>query len=166
MKNWAIEIKWALIFVVVMLLWMLFERLLGLHSEHIDKHATYTNFAAMPVVLIYILALLDKKKNFYGGYMPFKQAFMSGMIITLIVTLLAPLSQYITNTFISPDYFENAKAYSISEGKLTESEAEDFFNLRSYILMSAIGSLVMGIVVTFVVAVFVRSKYLRKDKEV
>ena len=165
MKNWKIEIKWALIFVAVMLLWMMFERMLGLHDSHIDKHATYSNFVAIPAILVYVLALLDKKKNFYDGYMPFKQAFMSGMVITLIVTLLTPLTQYITSTFIAPEYFNNAKEYTVSQGKLTESEANDYFNLKSYILIGAIGTLIMGTVTTFVVAVFVRSKYLRKETD-
>ena len=163
MKNWKIEIKWALIFVAVMLLWMVFEKMMGLHDRHIDKHATYSNFVAIPAILIYVLALLDKKKNFYGGYMPFKQAFFSGMVVTLIVTLLTPLTQYITSTIITPEYFNNAKAYAVSQGKLTESEANDYFNLKSYILIGALGTLIMGTVTTFVVAVFVRSKYLRKD---
>lgn len=163
MTNRRTEIKWAVIFVVIMLLWMVFERLLGLHEEHIDKHATYTNFVAIPAILIYVLALLDKKKNYYNGYMPFKQSFMSGMVITLIITLLTPLTQYITTAFISPDFFTNAKEYAVSEGKLTQSEANGYFNLRSYILMGAVGALIMGTVTTFIVSVFVRSKYLQRE---
>jgi hypothetical protein len=165
MNNWKIEIKWALIFIIVTLLWMLFEKLLGLHDVHIDKHATYTNFVAIPAILVYVLALLDKKKNFYDGYMPFKQAFMCGMVLTLIVTLFTPLTQYIISNFISPDFFENAKSYAVSQGKLTESEASDYFNLRTYILIGAIGTLIMGTVTSFLVAIFVRSKYLRKDSD-
>jgi hypothetical protein len=43
---------------------MLREKGLGLHSRHIDKHMIYTNFYAIPVG-VYVLALLDKRKNYY-----------------------------------------------------------------------------------------------------
>ena len=46
MKNIKIEIKWAIIFAVMGLVWMFIEKLVGLHNEHIDKHAIYTNFIA------------------------------------------------------------------------------------------------------------------------
>ncbi|MDY0089018.1 MAG: hypothetical protein RBR78_01495 [Flavobacteriaceae bacterium] len=67
MKNLKIEIKWAVIFSLMMLLWMLLEKLTGLHSTHIDKHAYISNLFAIPAILIYVLALKDKKKNFYNG---------------------------------------------------------------------------------------------------
>ena len=37
-KQYQIEIKWAIIFAAVMLMWMTLEKLTGLLSEHIDKH--------------------------------------------------------------------------------------------------------------------------------
>lgn len=103
MNTYRIEIKWALIFVAMMLLWMVMERLAGFHDTHIDKHAIVTNLIAIPAIAIYVLALLDKRKNFYGGYMSYKQGFISGLIITLIVTLFTPLIQFVTSTIISPD---------------------------------------------------------------
>jgi len=39
--------------------------------------------------------------------MTFLQGLLSGMVITLVVVLLTPLSQYISHSLISPDYFSN-----------------------------------------------------------
>jgi len=50
MNRYKTEVKWSIIFVVVMLLWMGFERLTGLHDEYIAKHAVYTNFFAICTV--------------------------------------------------------------------------------------------------------------------
>lgn len=158
MKKITIEIKWAIIFVVMMLLWMVLEKLAGLHDTHIDKHYIFTNFVAVPAIAIYVFALLDKRKNFYNGAMTYKQGFISGLIITVIVTILSPLTQYITSTVITPDYFKNIIEYSVKENKLTREEAEGYFNLSSYMIQTIIFTPLMGIITTAIVAIFTRSK--------
>ncbi len=91
LNSFRTEIKWALIFVATMLAWMLLERVVGLHDTHIDNHAIYTNFFAIPAIAVYVFALLDKRKSDYNGVMNYKQGFLSGLIITLIVTVLTPI---------------------------------------------------------------------------
>ena len=158
MNKFKIEIKWAIIFIVMMLLWMVLERLTGLHDVHIDKHPIYTNFVAILAILVYVLALLDKRKNFYNGVMSYKQGFMAGLIITLIVTAFSPLTQYITSTIISPEYFTNVINYSVNEGLMSQTEAEAYFNLKSYLVQVIIFTPIMGIVTTAIVAIFTKSK--------
>ncbi|WP_268035113.1 DUF4199 domain-containing protein [Algoriphagus sp. PAP.12] len=158
MKNLRIEIKWAIIFTLSMLGWMFFEKTMGWHDEKIADHATYTNFFAIPAILIYVFALLDKKKNFYSGVMSYKQGVISGLIITAFVTVLSPLAQYITSTVITPDYFPNVIEYAVSSGKMTQADAEAYFNINSYMIQSVIGALVMGLVTSLIVAIFVKSK--------
>jgi hypothetical protein len=141
------------------LLWMVLEKAVGLHSTHIDKHMYLTNLFAIPAILLYVLALKDKKKNFYNGQMTYKQGFLSGLIITIIVALLAPLTQWITSTIITPEYFPNVIAHSVETGYHSSlEEAEAYFNLKNYMVQSVIGALMMGIITTAVVALFVRSK--------
>lgn len=158
MKKLKIEIKWALVFVLTSMIWMLLERLSGLHSQHIDKHAFYTNFFAVPAILVYIFALRDKRNNYYSGFISYKQAFVSGLIITLFVTIINPFSQYIISTIISPHYFENAIEYAVETGELTPLAAQDYFNLKSYILQGFIGVPSMGIVTTAILALFIKRK--------
>ncbi|MCH6234986.1 DUF4199 domain-containing protein [Cognataquiflexum rubidum] len=158
MKNIKFETKWAIIFAFMTLLWMVLERSVGLHDTHIDKHAIYTNFIAIPAISVYVFALLDKRKNFYHGKMTYSQGFICGLIITLFVTVLSPLTQYITSTFITPYYFENAIAYGVSTGKITPEAAEDYFNLENYIIQGLIGAPFMGLITTALVAIFIRKK--------
>ena len=141
------------------LLWMLLEKLLGLHSTHIDKHMYLTNLFAIPAILLYVLALKDKKKNYYQGQMTYKQGFISGLIISLIVMVFAPITQWITSTVITPEYFPNVIAHSLETGYFTSrEEAEAYFNLKNYMVQSTIWSLIMGVVTSAVVAWFVRTK--------
>jgi len=158
MKTIKIEIKWAVLFAIMMLLWMLMEKLLGLHDEHIDKHMVYTNFVAIPAILMYVFALLDKRKNFYNGVMTYGQAFTSGLIMSLIIAVLTPLTQYITSTVITPNYFANVIEYAVAEGMMTQTDAEAYFNLQNYIIQSTVFAPVMGIITTLLVGLFVRKK--------
>jgi hypothetical protein len=156
MNKIKIEFKWSLIFVAVMLLWMFFEKLIGLHSEHIDKHPIYTNFIAIPAIIIYVLALIDKRKKYFNGVMSYKQGVITGLIITGIITLLSPLTQYITSTIITPEYFPNIIEYSVNNNLLTQQEAENYFTLKNYIIQALIGTPIMGIITTLIVAFFTK----------
>lgn len=158
MNSRKIEIKWGVLFILVGLIWMVFEKTMGWHDVHIDKHATYSMFIAPIAIAIYVFALLDKKRNFYGGKMTYMEGFKSGLIITLVVLILSPLSQYITSTYITPDFFKNIIEYSVNSGKMEEQAAEEYFNLRKYMVQSVIGAGIMGLVTSALVAFFVRSK--------
>ena len=116
MKNFKIEVKWAFIFIGSLLLWMLLERLIGLHDKHIDKHQYLTMLYSLVAIALYVLAFLDKRKNFYKGLMTYKQGFITGLIITIIVTIFTPLTQWIISSVITPDYFKNVIQYSVETG--------------------------------------------------
>lgn len=158
MNKYKIELKWAIIYCMMVLLWMLLEVILGLHSEHIDLHMVTTMFFLIPMILLYIYALLDKKRNFYSGKMSYMQGFVTGIIITVIITLLSPFTQYITSEFITPDFFTNAIEYATSTAQMTPEKAQKHFNLTNYIIQGFFGSLVMGIVFSAIIAIFTRTK--------
>ncbi len=160
MKNFSIEIKWGIIFTIVMMLWTLLERLLGWHDVHIDKHAYYTMFFIIPAFVMYYFALVEKRETFYAGQMNWTQGFKSGIIIGVVVALLSPLSQYITQTFISPHYFDNVIEYSVQTGAYETVEmAEEYFNLTNYIVQSMIFAVVSGAFTAAIVAIFTKKKY-------
>jgi hypothetical protein len=158
MKKYSIEVKWAAIFSVMSLIWMFLEKAVGLHDVYIDKHAYYTNLVAIPAILIYVFALIEKKKKFYNGNMSFGQAFVSGTVISIIVAVLSPLVQTITSLGITPDYFKNAIQYSVSNNLMKQEDADAFFNLNNYIIQGLYGAIIMGIMTTAVVGLFIKSK--------
>ncbi|MCX2679145.1 DUF4199 domain-containing protein [Galbibacter sp. EGI 63066] len=159
MSKYKIEIKWAFIFMGVGLLWMLLEKLSGLHSTHIDKHMYLTNLFAIPAIIMFVLALKDKKKKFYNGQMTFKQGFVCGLIISVIIAVFGPVTQWITSYVITPEYFPNVIDYSLETGYHdTREEAEAFFNYGNYAKQSVLWGLIMGVVTSAIVAFFVRTK--------
>jgi|TARA_R110002049_G_C8833971_1_gene535734 hypothetical protein len=158
MKEYSLEIKWGLIFSIMMLLWMFIERSVGLHDDLIAHHATYTNLIAIPAIAIYVFALLEKRRGYYQGKMTYWQGFKTGLLITLAVTILTPLTQWITLSFITPQYFENVIAYAVENDKMTLQEANDYFNFKSYMIQSVLGAPIMGVVTSGVVAAFTVKK--------
>ncbi|MEL6842716.1 MAG: DUF4199 domain-containing protein [Bacteroidota bacterium] len=156
MNKYRTEIKWGLIFTGMMLLWMIGESLTGLHDEHIDKHPIFTNLILFPAIIIFVLALREKRDKDLNGKMTWMQGFIAGLIISVVVAILSPLTQYIIHGIISPQYFENAIAYSVESGNATQEEADRFFNLSSYFIQGAIGAIFMGMITSAIVALFVR----------
>ena len=159
MKNRKIEIKWAVIFSIMGLLWIVLEKLCGLHSTYIDYHLYLTNLFAIPAIIIMIMALKDKKKNFYNGQITYKQGLISGIILSILIALISPLTQWITSYVITPEYFPNVIKRSVEIGyyKTTE-EAQANFNYKNYAIQGAIGALIMEIVTTAIAMIFIRTK--------
>lgn len=153
------EIKWAVIFTVVTLLWIFAEKLTGLHSKYIDYHLYLTNLFAIPAIIVMVLALQDKKKNFYNGQMTYVQGLISGIILSVFIMLLSPLAQWITTYIITPEYFPNMIKRSVELGHFkTTEEAAANFNFKSYATQGAIGALMMGVITTAIAMIFIRSK--------
>ena len=155
MKNIKIEIKWAIIFIIMSLLWMVLEKLFGLHGKYIDYHLYLTNLFAIPAIWVMVLALKDKKKKFYNGNMSYKQGLISGIIISVIIALISPLTQWIISYVITPEYFPNVIKRSVEIGYFkTTAEAEANFNYQNYAIQSSVFALIMGVVTTAIAMIF------------
>lgn len=159
MKNLKIEIKWAIYFTLMSLLWMLLEKWSGLHGKYIDYHLYLTNLFAIPAIWFMVLALKDKKKNFYGGNMSYKQGLVSGILVSLFIALLSPLTQWITSYVITPEYFPNVIKRSVELGYYENTAAaEANFNYKNYAINSTIFAFVFGVVTTAVAMIFIRTR--------
>lgn len=86
------------------------------------------------------------------------QGFITGVIITIIITILTPLTQFITLKIITPIYFPNIIAYVVENGQMTQLAAEKYFSMKSYIIQSIIAAPLMGLVTSALVSIFVRNE--------
>lgn len=158
MKNIKIEIKWAIYFTLMSLVWMLLEKLSGLHGTYIDYHLYLTNLFVIPAIWFMVLALKDKKNFFYNCDMSYKQGLISGIIISAIIALLSPLTQWITSYVITPEYFPNVIKRSVELGYYkTSIEAEANFNYKNYAIQSTIFAFVFGVITTAITMIFLRT---------
>lgn len=161
MKNIKIEIKWAIYFALMTLVWMLLEKISGLHGAYIDYHLYLTNLFAIPAIWFMVMALKDKKKNFYNGHMTYIQGLISGIIVSAFIALLSPLTQWVTTYVITPEYFPNVIKRSVELGFYkTTADAEAYFNYKSYAINSTVFAFVFGLITTVIAMIFIRSKPL------
>ena len=137
---------------------MIFEKVMDWHDEFIDKHAIYTNIFGIIALGIYILALRDKRNNFFKGSITWRQGFVTGIILTIIITIFSPLSQYIVATYISPEYFDNMIEYSVQNKRMNLEQASTLYNLKSYIIQAIFSALVMGVGTAALAALIIRNK--------
>lgn len=149
MKSLKLELKWGLIFAAIGLLWMVLEKIMGLHDTRIADHPKFTMLFIPVAFLVYFFALRDRQRQ--DGRLTIKAAVLSGLIIGLVVMILSPLSQYIVHNFISPDYFNNAIDYAVSSGNASLAEAEAYFNFKSYLMQAAVSAPIMGAVTGLIV---------------
>lgn len=153
-----ILIKWAVLFTLMYLGWMYFEKAIGLHHHNSEMHPRVTNLMALPAIAIYVLALWEIKNKVYQRRINFSQGFKAGLIMSAFILALGPLRQYITTTFIIPDFFDQSITHALEDGNTTPEQARNYFNLKSYILLTLLGDIFMGILTSVVAALIVRTR--------
>ncbi len=78
-----------------------------------------------------------------------------------MVTLITPLSLYISTKFISPEYFTNAVEYSVKNKLMFKNEALAYFNYKNYLVLSLMSAPVMGIITSLIISLIIKT---RKDE--
>ena len=149
------SIKWGLILSLVAIIWHLFERIFGLHGEYIHLHPLLTNLFIVPAIVVYAMALRERRK-ILGGSITYGNAFLAGFFISLATAFMSPATTLFIHKVVSPNYLPNALEYAVVNKKMTAEMAEMFFNLSNYLLKSGIGALVLGTVISAIVAFYIK----------
>lgn len=157
MEKFKIEFKWASMFTGINLIWVYIEKYLGLHDEHIDYHSIVGLVILVPFTISIFMSLRQKREEYYEGNITWQKAFLSGSLLSLLVAGLSAGPVYVMTQYISPDFFEIAKAKSINRGA-TQDMADQFFNLNAYISQAIMFYLAFGIMISAVVGLFLKQK--------
>lgn len=158
MNKIKIELKWAIIFTTFTLVWWLLEKTLGWHDENIANHLWLTFFFSIFVIFMYVLAIREKRRRHYNKTITWKQAFLSGLLLSAFAAALSPLAQYITHNYITPEFFVSVKESSITHNLMTIESANHYFSLTGYMYRSVIAYLVGGSIVSALVGLLLRRK--------
>ena len=157
-RKLRLEIKWAIIFSIVSITWFLVEKFLGFHDKNINKQLAFSYVFIIPAILVYVLAIRQKKKNVFNGTMTWKQGTVSGIYISFFVAVLSLMINYICLEYVSPNYLTNMAEYVVKSKVMTPSDAANYFNIKSYLLEGVSGALSIGVVTSAIVAFFLQTK--------
>ena len=151
-----IEFRYAILTSLCTLLWLILEYTVGLQDNYISLHP-YVSVLAMILipVITYRLSLIEKLDK--KGKLSFKDAFTSGLILTLFATVLAIPIQLIFHKLINPDFFANMIQYAITHGKERLEQAAQYFNLKTYLIESTLGTFVVGVIISLILAFRMRT---------
>lgn len=160
MKNFSIEIKWALRFTLLVLAWAIGEKAIGLHDEYIENYGMYSLLFAFPAFMFYYLAIIEKKKYFYNNSITFRQGFISTIVLSAMIALVNPAAQYVIYKSVTPHFFDNMIAYKISSKNypMTMENAKLLFNLNIYMLESTFTGLSKGLIAGAIISMMIRNK--------
>lgn len=157
-RNIYIEFKWAIIFTIAILCWMLLEKTMGWHEEGIVDRSWFTLFFIPFAILLYLSPMREKRRRVYNRKMTWMQAFVSGLILTVFIALLSPLAQYVTHNYFTPEYFNTVSENSVTNNLMTQTKANDIFKISNYIWQSFFGAMGLGIATSAIAAFFVKKK--------
>lgn len=156
--NLKIEIRYAVLISLLMLLWLALEFLVGLHDKYIQYHPYVTMFALVIPVVCSRLAIKEKIRQLNSS-ITFKQAFLTGFLIALFAAILAIPIQLIFHKLINPSFFQNMIDYSIVRATSlgmnvakAKQEATMYFNLMSYMMQCFFGTLFFGTIIALILA--------------
>ncbi|THF51867.1 DUF4199 domain-containing protein [Flavobacterium supellecticarium] len=158
MKKFFTEIKWSIIFSVATVLWLFLEKIAGFHDEKISSYFYISLLFGIVYIIVFTWALKEKKATFYNGTITYKQAFISGAILTLLIAAISPLVQTFFHEVISPDFFDNAIANVIKTKPGNKEFATGYFNLQSFISQGFLNILSLGIILSAIAAYFIQTK--------
>lgn len=158
MKNFSIEFKWAAIATLVALIWVFIEKMLGFHDEKIRYEMGFALLFNAILILIYWLEIKQKKNEFYNGIITLRQAFMTGIVTCILITVFYPLVQYTAFYQISPDFIDRLTQVIIEDERMTLEEAQKNISFDMFLRNGISGNLSFGIVCSAVIAYFIQSK--------
>jgi len=151
-KELIRSFKYSALIGIGMLIWLWLEYIAGLHKEHIQYHLYITMIAILIPIVLTAMALRERR-TYQSGLLSYKEGFFTGLGIAIIGVPIALLTQWIFHTYINPDFFKDMIAYAEEQG---HHESVEYFNLKSYMMQSALGPLIGGTVISAILAFFFR----------
>jgi hypothetical protein len=168
MKQFSIELKWAFNFFIASMLWMMLEKFLGYHDDKIQYQPIFSMLFGFVTLVIYIFALKDKKINFYHNQMNWREGFVSGLTLSLVIALFTTMIEYTKHHVISPYFLETMQKIIVEQNKMTLENAENFFTFSNTLSQSIFYVISFGSVLAALISLVIKSKDTaenqRKDK--
>lgn len=158
MKKFSIEFKWAAIATLAALFWMILEKALGFHGEKIRYEMGFTMLFNLLIVIYYWLAIRQKKQEYYNNDMTWLKAFVSGLVLTVMISFFYPLVQYIAYNQLTPNFMELFQEALLKDGRMSLEDAQKNSNFDLFLRNAVFNNLSFGVVYSAIIAYFMQTK--------
>lgn len=151
------EIRWAIIISILTFIWIVFEHEIGLHNGIREFNPFISLLFIFPAFLFYIFFFIDKKRRRYKNRLKFEHAFLSGVVLTIILFILNFPLQYIVYSLFPP----------LTEDSLLNSDEIIFkndFTLAERLIYWPMFTLIFGFIFSIILGLIYKKKRKRKRK--
>lgn len=138
---------------LVSIAWLAMEKLLGFHDQYIQYHQYFTNLIMIPYFIIFRRGIKSYRIA-EGGSITFVKAFGFGLVCTLFTTVMSPLSLWIFETILNPNFYQNMINYTVSHKFQSQAQANAYFNHENYRNLMIYGNIAQGIIFSAIIAAF------------
>ncbi|MDR0227534.1 MAG: DUF4199 domain-containing protein [Flavobacteriaceae bacterium] len=158
MKKFSIEFKWAALATLAALIWMIIEKSLGFHDEKIRYEIGFAMLFNLILIIFYWLNIREKKQVYYEGIITWQKAFISGLVLTVMISFFYPLIQYIGYNQLTPGFMQHLQEALITEGKMTLEDAQKNASFDLFMRNAVFNNLSFGVVYSAIIAYFMQTK--------
>ncbi len=154
----SLEFKWAVIITLFYLFWSIVQYELGVEDGDVQDIIWAAGLVQIPIFLLYVLGISDKKKNYFGGKLKYKHGFKTGFGITVFTALLSPLIQLVIHKVVFPKFFNEAILYSEKNHLLSTEHATSLFNMNTFIGLNLLLTVVFGVIFSVIAALILKNR--------
>ncbi|MEC4114872.1 DUF4199 domain-containing protein [Myroides pelagicus] len=159
MRNFSIEFKWAAIATLAALVWMFIVKSLGFHDiEKIRYEVLLEILFNFILIIFYWLGIRQKKKEFYDGMITWQKAFLSGLVMCILITFFYPLIQYITFYQVTPSFMDTLTQAIVSQTNIPLEEAQKSASFDIFLRNGVTNNLSFGVVIIAIVSYFSQTR--------
>jgi hypothetical protein len=152
-KSLILAISYFFIFII----WKACEKLIGLHDNNINLYPFISDLIIIPLILLYSTGF-KKYRIGLGGKITFINGIGFGLMATLFIVALTPVSVWIFDQFINPNFYASMIQYQIKNHVSTLEIAQQSFNHENFKQSCILGNAVTGTLLTVVLAIISSKK--------
>ena len=158
----SLNIKFGVVAGIInCIVWYCIAKSLNYYSFSVEQYRYYSTLLLL-LVGIFISIYFERKGK--GGFIEFKEAVKSGILYSILLSLLLAIFNYVYYTFLIPDavdYFVSEAKKSMIEGKLKEEDiAKSLEVVKSYFgsFRMFMSTLILGIIFSLIAGGIFRKK--------
>ncbi len=146
----------AISYFFIFILWKACEKLMGFHDGQIKLYPIVSDLIIIPLILLYATGF-KKHRIGLGGKITFINGIGFGLMATLFIVALTPMSVWIFDQFINPNFYASMIQYQVKNHLSTLEIAKQSFNHENFKQSCIIGNIATGSLLSIILA-FISSK--------